>query len=1038
MSFKPVNPKQQLPEIEHEVLDFWKKEHIFEKSVKKNEGKERYVFYDGPPFANGMPHYGHIMANSLKDAVTRFWNMRGYYVPRRNGWDTHGLPVEYEIEKEQGVSGKREILDKFGIEKFNELCRESVFRYTKEWEQTLERIGRWVDFENSYATLDTSYMETIMWIFKSIWEKGMVYQDYRSMHICPRCETPLSNFEVNQGYKDVTDPTAIAKFKLSDKEDTYIIAWTTTPWTLPGNAALAVGEDIDYVTVKIDNEFIILAKELVEANLKDCEYEIIDTFKGKTLVGTSYEPLFDNWNNTDIDLTNAHKVYSAEFVSTEDGTGIVHIAPAFGEDDLVLGQQNDIPILQHVSITGEISEVFPQFEGVFVKEADKMIIEELKKSGLLFSRASYHHSYPHCWRCDTPLINYARKAWFVKVTDIKENLLGNNEKIHWQPEHLKAGRFGKWLEGARDWNVSRNRFWGAPIPVWECESCGKQTCLGSVKEIEEKSGGQLPKRKGEVDLHRPFIDEITIPCECGDTMHRVEEVLDCWFESGSMPYAQDHYPFKDKEEFEHNFPAQFIAEGLDQTRGWFYTLHVLAGILFDEPAFSNVIVNGILLAENGEKLSKSKKNYPDPNVLFETTGVDSLRHFLYSSTAALAEDVRFSERLVGDVVKRFTLTLWNTYSFFVTYANLDNWNPNVEIGESDNALDRWILSELQLLIKEVTREMEDYNLTHASRAFEGFVDNVSNWYVRRSRRRFWKSENDADKDHAYQTLHTVLVTLSKILAPFMPFISEEIYKNLTGKESVHLEDWPVADEGLIDETLHTQIEAVRLVVNLGHAVRSRNTIKVRQPLQLIKVGVPSGFDSHMLEEYRDVILEELNIKELEILKDATQMAEQIVKPNAKILGPKYGSEVQRIIKNAKSGNCTVNDDMTVTVDEFTLRSDEYEIGYESKEGLNVDSEKGFVVGIDTEVTDSLRKEGLMRDLIRIIQDTRKENDMDVADRIEVTLTSESDELGDVLSEFEVFIKEETLSEVITVSNDSVKGASKWNDKMIAISIKKTA
>lgn len=1024
MSFNDVNQKQSLPDLEKEILAFWEKEDIFKKSVKKNEGKPKYVFYDGPPFANGMPHYGHIMANALKDAVTRYWNMRGFYVPRRNGWDTHGLPVEYEVEKDQGISGRKDIVEKLGVEKFNTICRESVFKYTLEWEQMLKRMGRWVDFEDSYATLETPYMETILWIFKTIWDKGMVYQDYRSMHICPRCETPLSNFEVNQGYKDVTDPTAIAKFSSMNDNNTYFLAWTTTPWTLPGNSGLAVGPDIDYVKVRQGDQFYILAKERLESVMGEEEYEVLETMKGSDLDGMSYTPLYDEWKDTDVDLSNAYRVVTADFVSTEDGTGIVHIAPAFGEDDLQLGSKKNLPILQHVKGDGTIKTFMTKFAGKFVKDADNEVIRDLQSRNLLFKKASYTHSYPHCWRCDTPLLNYARKAWFIKVTDIKDKLLKNNKKIHWQPEHLQEGRFGKWLDGVRDWNVSRNRFWGCPIPIWECDNCEKQICIGSIDELKELSGGQVPMRDNEVDLHRPYIDEITFDCKCGGTMKRVPEVLDCWFESGSMPYAQDHYPFDNKKDFEKNFPAEFIAEGLDQTRGWFYTLHVLATILFDKPAFTNVIVNGILLAENGEKLSKRLKNYPDPVKLFETTGVDSLRYFLYSSTASLAEDVRFSERLVNEVVKRFTLTLWNTYSFFVTYANLDNWEPKEHPATSTNALDVWILSELQLLNEEVTQAIEDYNLCAATRPFETFVDNLSNWYVRRSRRRFWKSENDGDKDDAYQTLYTVLVTLSKLLAPFMPFLADAMYRNLTETTSphasVHLEDWPEVNKKEIHSSLHTQIEAVRLVVNLGHAIRARNTIKVRQPLAKMRIGVPQGFDVSLLEEYKEVILEELNIKELEILTESTQIAKHVIKPNAKVLGPKYGADVQIIIRKAKEGEFEIMEDGSAVVGDVTLEANEFEVGFEGANANDIASEKGFVVNLDTEITEDLRLEGLMRDLIRLIQDQRKQDDLQVSDRINLTITSDHPDLEQMIKLFKNYISTETLAQDITVVSEKPK------------------
>lgn len=606
--FRPVDPKTHLPEIEHKHMEFWKRKNIFERSVEQRQGKPKFVFFDGPPFANGLPHYGHIMALSLKDAVTRYWTMRGYYVPRVNGWDCHGLPVEYEIEKELGLSGRKDI-EELGVEKFNTKCRESVFRYTAQWNELFERLARWVDIENGYATLNADYMESIWWVFKQIWEKGMMYQGFKSMHICPRCSTPLSNFEVSLGYKDVTDLTVTAKFQSKQDPNLYFLAWTTTPWTLPGNVALAVGPDIDYVQVNQNGTKFILAKSLLEKHFDLDGLVIEKEMKGKELVGQKFEPLFDFYANAPLEgIENAWKVIATDFVTTEDGTGIVHIASGYGEDDMEASLKEGIPVLRHVDMNGHFEKEVTPWAGKFVKGQENNVADWLEERGLLFKRENFRHSYPHCWRCDTPLLNYATKAWFIRVTDIKDRLQKNNQKIHWQPAHIKEGRFGKWLENVRDWNISRNRFWGTPLPIWECTKCGQQDCIGSTEELKARSGGKLPTRDGELDLHKPYIDEITLICSlCSSEMRRVPEVLDCWFESGAMPYAQLHYPFENKEEFEKNFPAHFIAEGLDQTRGWFYTLHVLSTILFDEPAFKNVIVNGILLAADGEKLSKRKK-----------------------------------------------------------------------------------------------------------------------------------------------------------------------------------------------------------------------------------------------------------------------------------------------------------------------------------------------------------------------------------------------------------------------------------------------
>ena len=1033
--FKKVNPKQSFPEIEKNILKFWEDNKIFEKSVEQRKDDKKFVFYDGPPFANGLPHYGHILANVIKDAVTRYWSMKGYYVPRRNGWDCHGLPVEYEIEKELKLAGRQDVVE-YGVEKFNEKCRDSVFRYTKEWEETLKRIARWVDFSDSYATLDNNYMESIWWLFKQIWDKKLVYTGFKSMHICPRCETPLSNFEVSQGSKDVTDLSVIVKFKLKEdalkaigakEKDVYVLAWTTTPWTLPGNVALAFGADIKYVKVagkdsEGKEEVYILAGELADKVFGEGKYAVIEEIDPKKLEGTHYEPLFDYYVGKDME-GELYSIQLADFVTTEDGTGVVHVAPMFGEDDYSLGQEKKLGQIQHVHMDGTFKEDVTDFAGKFVKGQDLNVAIHLHEKGLLFGKQNYRHSYPHCWRCDTPLLNYSTRSFFIEVTRLKEKMLKTNKEIHWQPEHIQEGRFGKWLDGVRDWAISRNRFWGCAIPVWECE-CGEQVCIGSIEELKEKSGGKLPERKGELDLHKPYIDDVTIPCaKCKKKMSRVPDVFDCWFESGSMPYAQLHYPFENKEKFEDEFPANFIAEGLDQTRGWFYTLHVLACIVgeavFDKPkpAFNNVIVNGIILAADGEKLSKSKKNYPDPSGLFESKGVDSMRYFLLSSPAAFADDVRFSDDHVEEVVKKFTLTLWNTYSFFVTYANIDKFEPPKDIAKfkPSHKLDKWVLSELNTLIKTVTEQMDDYNLPKSTRPMLDFLENLSNWYVRRSRRRFWKSENDKDKDQAYQTLYIVLVEFSKILAPFMPFISDEIYKNLTGEESVHLVDWPKSNKALIDGSLNEEIHAVRTIVNLGHSVRAKARIKVRQPLQKVGIALPEGLEQKTVEAHKEVILEELNVKELEFIKEASDIVEQSITPNAKVLGPKYGKDVQTIITKIKEGDYEMKGDV-VLVGVHELSGDEIEIGFKGKEGFDVEGGEGIVVALYTAISDDLRREGYARDIVRMIQEMRKEADYQVDDRIYVSVETKGD-VEEAVTQFADYIRTETLADELQQSGD---------------------
>ncbi len=1006
--------------MEEKILKFWEEKKIFEKSVDARKEKKKFVFFDGPPFANGLPHYGHIMANSLKDAVTRYWNMKGYYVPRTNGWDCHGLPVEYEIEKELGLSGKKDI-EKMGVEEFNKKCRESVFRYTKEWEILLKRIGRWVDFSQSYATLDNTYMESIWWVFSQIWKKEMVYMGYKSMHICPRCETPLSNFEVSQGYKDVTDLSVTAKFKLVD-EDAYILAWTTTPWTLPGNVALCFGPKIEYVKVGVKyedgkEEVYIVAKDRVEVLFKDMNYNVLEKVSAKKMEGREYIPLFDFYRDEVAKSGTGYRVVLDPYVSTEEGTGIVHIAPMFGEEDYQVAQKYKLPLIQHVSMDGTFREPVKPWAGKFSKGQDQNIVEELRKNSKVFSSLNIRHSYPHCWRCDTPLLNYSTRSFFIKVSELKPRLLKNNKKIHWQPDHIQQGRFGKWLEGARDWAISRNRFWGCPIPVWACAE-NHMVCVASIDELKQLSGGKMPMRGSELDLHKPYIDEIIFDCsQCGKVMKRVPDVLDCWFESGAMPYAQLHYPFENKQEFEDNFPANFIAEGLDQTRGWFYTLHVLSSILFDKPAFNNVIVNGILLAADGEKLSKRKKNYPDPNMLFDTKGVDSTRMFLYSSTAPLAEDVRFSEKHVEEIVKKFTLPLWNSYSFFITYATIDQWKPKRSKDfEPQHKLDQWILSELHQLIQTVTENMDLYNLTKATRPMMDFVDNLSNWYIRRSRRRFWKSENDGDKSDAYQTLHTVLVEFSKLLAPFMPFLADEMYKNLTGEESVHLADWPKAKKAYVQIELNKETHVVREIVALGHAVRDQANIKVRQPLALVRIGLPVAVDSSLVLAQQDVICEELNVKKLEILKDVQEVVKHVVMPNARLLGPKYGKYVQIIIQKAKAGEFTLEDGGKVRIGEFTLEPDEVQIGFQGQAGFDVASAGGVSVVLDTTVTDELKHEGYAREVVRFIQDLRKEAGYNVDDRIYVLVASQG-EVASAVTKFADYISRETLASELRQSGD---------------------
>lgn len=851
-------------EKEKEILDFWQKNKVFEKSIKQRSEDKSYVFYDGPPFATGLPHYGHILASLIKDAVPRYWAMRGFRIERVWGWDCHGLPVENLIEQELNLKNKKDI-EEIGVDKFNQACKESVLRYVDEWKKVIPRIGRWVDMEHSYKTMDFKYMESIWWVFKQLWDKGLIYEGYKSMHICPRCGTTLSNFEVSLGYKETKDISITLKFKLKDQENTFILAWTTTPWTLPGNVALAVGKDIDYVKIQVGNEYYILAEKRLEV-VKD-EYRVIEKIKGKDLIGLEYEPLFDYFSKQDAleNKQNGWKIYSGEFVSIEEGTGVVHIAPAFGEDDLALGRKEKLPFIQHVGGDGcfikEVrkwaeEEVKPKED---ILKTDKKIIQWLKNQGKLFNQEEVVHKYPFCWRCDSPLLNYATSSWFVKVTAIKDKIIKNNQKINWVPDHIKDGRFGKLLEEAPDWSISRSRYWGTPIPIWRCQNDKGQNCdnikvIGSVKELEELSGKKIE------DLHRPYIDEVTFKCEkCGGTMKRIPEVLDCWFESGSMPYAQAHYPFENKENFEKNFPAKFVAEGIDQTRGWFYTLMVLSTALFDQPAFLNNIVNGIILTEDGQKMSKRLKNYPEPMKIIDKYGADAMRLYLLNSPAIKADDLCFSEKGVDQMLKKNLIILWNVFGFYKLYALKTKESFQKNQYQSLHVLDKWILSKMNALNKAITEAMEKYDLSQAVKPIEQFIDDLSIWYLRRSRQRFKDTENS---QKASPVLKHVLFTLSKLISPFVPFISEQLYQSLKNEDdliSVHLCDYPKFDEELIDKKIEKEMEIVREIISLALAERAQEGLKVRQPLGELRIKNDELKDK---EELLQLIKDEVNVKKV--------------------------------------------------------------------------------------------------------------------------------------------------------------------------------
>ena len=851
-AMKKVDAQMNFPKMEQEVLQYWKENHIFEKSVGERDARPEFVFYDGPPFATGLPHYGHLLQSIVKDIFPRYKTMTGHRVERRWGWDCHGLPIENLVEKELGFKNKKDI-EAYGVEKFNELCRSKVLQFAEDWKVYVERLGRFVDMENSYFTMSPEYMESVWWVWKSLWDKGLVYESYRTMHICPRCETTLSQAEVSEGYKDVKDLAVTAKFELVDEPGTYMLAWTTTPWTLPGNVALAVGRDFLYAKIGFEESLYIVAKDLVEKVFAGKVYELREEIKGETLIGKSYLPPFrDYFEQVDLEnRENGWKVYHADFITTDMGTGIAHEAPAFGEDDMILGKFHHLPWVQHVAMDGTMKPEVKEFASMQVKPLDNPqafdieIIKSLAGKGLLFSKEKYEHSYPHCWRCDTPLLNYATGSWFVAVEKMKDELLENAKSISWSPEHVKAGRFGKWLEGARDWSVSRQRFWASCIPLWEC-ACGEREVIGSIKELEAKCGQRVE------DLHKHTIDKLTWSCgKCGGEMKRIPDVLDTWFDSGSMPYAMNGYTGEGEIT---QFPADFIAEMVEQTRTWFYYQHVLGTALYNQPVFKNAVATGVILAEDGRKMSKKLQNYPDPMHIFDTYGADALRLYITTSPVVQAENLNFSEKDLQTMVRNTFRMLWNSYSFFTTYASIDNWQPKNLEGKPSNILDQWILASFEQLRIDVSYELEQYSLADAARKFTPFIDNLSNWYIRRSRKRFWKNENDDDKEEAYQTLYTVLLELSKLMAPFTPFMAEEMYRNLTGEESVHLATWPTKAQVELDGAVIPEMALVRDLISEG---LDKRTVKVRQPIAQVTIKT-----TVLTEPYLEILKDELNVKEV--------------------------------------------------------------------------------------------------------------------------------------------------------------------------------
>ncbi len=986
--FEP-NQKESIPQREERILDFWQKERIFEKTLEETRNKPNFSFYDGPPFATGLPHYGHILTGTIKDVVLRYKTMKGNYVIRRFGWDCHGLPVENEIEKAKELSGASSI-EAFGIAAFNEECRSIVFRYTEEWKQVVARMARWVSFENTYHTMDLKYMESVWWVFSQLYEKGLVYEGFKVMPFSARLGTPLSNFEANLNYKEVDDPSLTVQFELADEPNTSLLIWTTTPWTLPSNLAVMAKKGMEYVKVKeraSGRQFILAASRLPFYFKNREEYDLVSTFTGDSLAGKRYKPLFPYFAARA--QQNAFRVILEESLSGEEGTGLVHSAPAFGEVDFFACAREGIELVNPVDTNGKFTHEVPDLAGLFVKDADKEIIRRLKSEKKVFHHGQVRHRYPFCWRSDTPLIYKAVSTWFVAVEKIKEKLLAANQKIHWVPEHIKEGRFGKWLENARDWAVSRNRYWGTPIPIWRSED-GEVLVISSIKELEEKSGEKI------TDLHRHFIDGLVVTHK-GKAFHRITEVFDCWFESGSMPYAQDHYPFENKEEMPKRFPADFIAEGLDQTRGWFYTLTVLAAALFDKPAFKNVIVNGIILAEDGQKMSKRLKNYPEPKVVVDRYGADAVRLYLLNSPAVYGEDLRFSERGVELVLRQVLIPFWNAFVFLSTYAKIYHWEPTSEnFPEPQAEIDCWILSRLQKLVLDVTNGMDTYQLNLAVEPLVGFIDQLTNWYIRRSRARFWSEEASRDREEAFETLYTVLLTLAKVAAPFVPFASDAIYLQLKGKtalSSVHLCDFPQALQKLRDEKLEKEMGYVQEVVSLGHALRKEHKLKVRQPLAKAYLISPNPDVLSALQAKKHLIADELNVKEVEFEANEAAFVTIVVKPNFRVLGKKVGkgmnaaqAAIQALPPNQlstllKGGTAEI----VVDGQSIQLTGEDVAIERKVKEGLVAATSQELTIALDTALNEQLLLEGLAREIVNKINTMRRELGYSVTDRIVIQL-----------------------------------------------------
>jgi isoleucyl-tRNA synthetase len=1008
--FEEITP-ESFDQRERRILKFWEKYHIFEKSVNDRTDRPIFSFYDGPPFATGLPHYGHLLAGTIKDVIPRFKTMKGFCVPRRFGWDCHGLPVEQEIEKAFNLSGAPAI-EEFGIANFNEECRKIVLRYTEEWKVTVNRMGRWVDFNKTYRTMDLDFMESVWWVFKQLYEKGLVYEGYKVMPFSAKLGTPLSNFEAGENYKDVDDPALTIAFNLDSDSSTSLLAWTTTPWTLISNLAIMAGPDIDYVKikdVKLNHNYIMAKSRLSVYYKEENDYEILEEFKGAKLNGLKYKPLLPYF--ADQKEKGAFRVILEPSISLDDGTGLVHSAPAFGEVDFYACQREKIELVCPVNSNGLFTKEIPEYEGQFVKDADKEIIKRLKQQGSVFLQATIHHRYPFCWRSDTPLIYKAVRTWFVSVEKLKDKLLRANDQIHWTPEHIKYGRFGKWLEGARDWAISRNRYWGTPIPLFRAED-GEILAVGSIDELQKLTGHDIK------DLHRHFIDDLTFE-KNGKTFKRIPEVFDCWFESGSMPYAQNHYPFENKELFEQSFPADFIAEGLDQTRGWFYTLTILAAALFDKPAFKNVIVNGIVLAEDGSKMSKRLRNYPDPTAVIHKFGADAIRLYMMHSPAVRGDDLCFKETGVELVLRQVMIPMWNAYSFFISYARIYNWKPvNLSL-KPESVMDRWMLSCLHKLIKQVEDGMNAYDLAQAVEPFIGFVEQLTNWYIRRSRRRFWSDKASADRDFAFSTLYQVLLELTKISAPFIPFMSEAIYRNLRedlSPESVHLCDFPIYQANVRNEHLESVMDIVQTTVSLGHALRKEHKLKVRQPLAAAYIASSDATLLQFLDEQQHLVADELNVKKIIFVSDETKFVTIKAKPNFRVLGKKVGKWMKQaqiaIEAFTPEQLATLMDGKNVKIElggeEFELTPEDAQVDRIVKEGMIAAHQNKITIVLDTALTEDLLLEGIAREIVNKVNTMRREENFDLTARIVLHIET-SDRVVQAYKHYADYIKNEVLA-----------------------------